>query len=165
VSTKEVIAITNELEVAAEAGESEDAIIQRICLDLGDPRSVDNVIEALERIDMQAEYWNGRAKRSMEVSKALESAASKIRRMVKDILVDADDPQLKGVDYRFSLSRAKPKLLVNEELLPKEFLKEKTTFVPDKTKIQEVLDVGGEVPGCEYVASHALKVYPNKEVA
>lgn len=46
----------------------------------------------------------------------------------------------------------------NEELLPKEFLKEKVTYSPSKTEIKKAIESGVEVPGAEVVYKNNLVV-------
>ena len=46
----------------------------------------------------------------------------------------------------------------NEELLPKEYLKEKITYTPDKTAIKEAIKSGKEVQGAKLVKRNNLQI-------
>lgn len=46
----------------------------------------------------------------------------------------------------------------NEEDIPKEFMTEKTTYTPNKTKIKEAIKGGTEVKGCKLVERQNLQI-------
>lgn len=68
--------------------------------------------------------------------------------------------QLHGNEYYFKLVPTQPALVIEEDILPAEWTKEITQYVPDRDKIKLALDAGTVIPGAKLVKSFALRSYP-----
>lgn len=124
--------------------------------------SIDATAVMCSRLDMSADYWKTKADQAYKISKSLERAKEFIRSHIKDAMISQEKKELLGNEHRYVLSRTKPKLSIDEAVLPKEFLKEKVTLVPDKTAIEAELEKGSEVAGAKFEPCFALRTYPNK---
>ena len=71
---------------------------------------------------------------------------------------------LKSVEFinqKFTLKKSPWSLKINdEELIPKEFKKEKVEIIIDKKAIKEKISNGEDIAGCEIVYSHNLVITP-----
>lgn len=155
--------VVSELEEKVLCGEELPAELYSV--ELADPASVDATIDVIERLQVQSEFFRGRAAQLMDVAKKLATAQERIQRTVKDLMATNGVQDLNGHAWRYRLSRAKPKLVIDDGLLPAEFTKEKVSVVPDKLKIEQALERGEEVAGAQYEQSYSLRTYPAKEIA
>jgi hypothetical protein len=136
---------------------------QLLQIDLSKREAVDSVQITLDRLEALSDYWKRRADGYTRVSKSLEISAAKLKRHVKDIMAASGTEDLYGLEWRLKLCPAKPKVVVNEETLPREYLKEKITFVPDKGRIEEEIKMGVPIEGVTLEPVYTLRSYPNKK--
>lgn len=60
--------------------------------------------------------------------------------------------------YKISYRKSESVEIINEEMIPQEFMKEKTTIAPDKTAIKEALKNWSEVPGATIKINNNLQI-------
>ena len=132
-------------------------------IDLTRTEAVDQAHQMIKRLEAVGEYWKDRASESSRIAKSLDMAEQKYRNFIKSIMVSSEKTDLYGIEYRFKLSRAPAKLMINEQILPEEFFKSVTTMVPDREKISAALECGEEVPGAYQEPVFRLTPYPNKK--
>lgn len=137
--------ITEELEVEL-----------KTTLDLNTSAGVDNIHALMERIEHDAAFYKLKASRYTAVQRGLTSAYEKIKIQIKSLMVIAGKTELHGDEIRLQLRRIKDKLVVDEDRLPKSYLKEKVTLVPDTDRIRDDLERGLPVAGAELVPNHSL---------
>lgn len=117
----------------------------------------------MDHLDSRAEYFKAIEYQARDARKLFENHNNSLRanlKMAMDALGVAD---LYGNDWRFKLSSAKPKMLINEEELDPKYKKEVTTLVPNKELIEMDLSMGITVKGAYFESSHSLRNYVNHE--
>lgn len=142
--------LTPELETALTA----------ISLDVAE--SVDRTHFALDRIENAAGYWKAKAAEYKKISDSLETAHDRLKGYIKGVMVESGKTDLTGVEVRYRLSRAKPKVVIDEAKLAPAYFKEKITLVPEKERIKQDLELGVPVDGARLEESFTLRAYPNK---
>lgn len=152
-----------ELELCQSGGEISAELDERLTeINLDFAASIDATAMMLSRLDMSAEYWKLKAQESAKVAAGLAKAHERLKFHVKQIMQLSEKKELVGLEHRYVLSRAKPRLIIDETVLPAELLKEKITLVPDKSKIEAKLELGEEVAGARLELSFSLRSYPAK---
>jgi len=131
-------------------------------VDLGIASKVDGVKFVLERMDLSAAYWANRADESRKVADALDKSTKRLKDYVKALMIESGRTELLGIDYRFKLAKAKPRLVLDESKLAPLFMTTETVTYPNKEQIRETLNMGIRVEGATLENSHSLRAYPNK---
>jgi len=116
----------------------------------------------LEQLKLQNEYWKAKSREAQKVAQAMAAVSDSLKYNIKNAMNELDIKELKGNDYRFKASVLKPKLELNEEMLPKEYMIEEVKFVPDKDRIRRALETGKQIIGARLIESTGLRAYVNK---
>lgn len=124
---------------------------------------VDGYAFFMDKLKINAGYWKDQAEISYRVSKSLLNVEERLKGGIKFAMQALNTDEVKGVDVRFKLSKSKPRLLLEETMLPAEYKMVVTEMVPDKEKIHHDLGVGIEIPGAKLEESFSLRKYPNKK--
>ena len=66
--------------------------------------------------------------------------------------------KIKGAAYKISMRASDVVSITNEDKLPPEFMRVKTSTEPDKAAIKAALKDGQEIPGAELAKSYSLQV-------
>lgn len=131
-------------------------------IDVRMPIKIDGYAVIMERLDLESDYWKQKADLYYQISKGCQLARERLRMSLRFAMDALEVEELKGVDVRFKLSRTKPALSINEQLLDSGYLIAKTISVPDKKRIEEDLKNGLSVEGAKLIESTSLRVYANK---
>lgn len=121
------------------------------------------------------EYMNKVSYKRQEISMKL--AWLKDEQVRIQFLVESKEKELKRMDnfinflmqsfqkdkletnlYKISYRKSESVEIINEEMIPQEFMKEKTTVAPDKTAIKEALKNWAEVPGATIKINNNLQI-------
>lgn len=79
----------------------------------------------------------------------IQARADKIRDLIMETMERSGRKKIEAPDFTISLRNVPPKVIVSDEdAIPDQYLKVKTTVSPDKAAIKDALDRGEEVPGC-----------------
>lgn len=124
-------------------------------------RNTDQGASTIERCELGAEYYRKKAMAYTLIARGYERTESYIRQMIKDDMLANNVTELKGNEFRFKLSPAKGKLVIDEKNLDSAYIMH--TPSPDKLKIEADLKVGCPVSGAHYEPSTALRIYLNKK--
>lgn len=127
------------------------------------PAKVDGVVLMLDRLETIADEWDAKAQRVLKIAKGCYAARDRLKDYVKQSMQAAGITDLPGNDYRLKLSKAKPRLVIDEEKLPSLYTMEVTSYVVDKETVRKALEDGTAVPGAQFVDSFTLRDYPNKK--
>lgn len=115
----------------------------------------------LERLDVEADFWKQKAESYLKVSKSCKALKDRLNDNIKTAMRAMNTDELNGEEMRFKLSRTKPKLVLDEAVLPVGFKMQVTEYVPDKKRIEEALEVGEQIPGAKFEATYSLRKYLN----
>jgi hypothetical protein len=131
----------------------------------GLPSKVDAYSAVLDRIEMDAGYFNEKAKEYRNASSQLSDAAVRLKARMKEAMITNGLLEIKGNDERFVLSPGKSAVeVVDQTIIPAKFKSEKITVetVIDKDALRAELEKGALVKGVELRPVFSLRRYINK---
>lgn len=89
-----------------------------------------------------------------------EKAIDKLKETVKTAMELYDIKKVEAQNIKLMLVRSKPSVLVDENLLPKKYIKKQTkvTYTPDKVAIKNDLDAGKKIKGATLKENENLQI-------
>ena len=121
---------------------------------------VDGYNFLIARLEKSAEFFKDKEAEYYAARKVYENQVIRMKAYVKDTMFAMGLDELKGNEYRFKLSKSKPKVIIdNVEELPLEYTREKITIEVDKDGIKKALDEGIEIKGASLETSFSLRSY------
>ncbi len=118
----------------------------------------------LDRLEANSEALDKRSKELRAAAVALQSVKENINGRIKHAMQTMGTNEIKGESFRFKLSSAAPRVVVdNEAAIPLTFKREETIWTADKKAIKESFDLGVPVEGCHIEQGATLRTYVNKE--
>jgi len=133
-------------------------------LEVSVPAKLDSYYLIMERLDSEAAYFKSRAEEFAMAAKQMGSAKERLKDNLKFHMQSNALKELVGVDYKFTLSNSKPKVIINESLVPKEYTREVVEIKIDKDRIAEDLKIGVPIPGCHLEDVFAFRSSVNKKL-
>lgn len=111
----------------------------------------DSIIYASRQIDSEAEHYKEEADRLMVLCTQRKRLAQSLKERVHLAMKALGIDSIKGY-YKLTVAKNGGSIPLNIEVpvdkLPKEYVAEKVTLLPDQDKIRQALEAGKEVPGC-----------------
>lgn len=95
------------------------------------------------------------------IQSLVESKEKELKRMdnfINFLMQSFQKDKLETNLYKISYRKSESVEIINEEMIPQEFMKEKTTVAPDKTAIKEALKNWAEVPGVTIKINNNLQI-------
>ena len=95
------------------------------------------------------------------IQSLVESKEKELKRMdnfINFLMQSFQKDKLETNLYKISYRKSESVEIINEEMIPQEFMKEKTTVAPDKTAIKEALKNWAEVPGATIKINNNLQI-------
>lgn len=95
------------------------------------------------------------------IQSLVESKEKELKRMdnfINFLMQSFQKDKLETNLYKISYRKSESVEIINEEMIPQEFMKEKTTVAPDKTAIKEALKNWAEVPGATIKINSNLQI-------
>lgn len=117
----------------------------------------------MDRFESAAVFFRNQAEQRYQAAKSCENAAKRMKERIKDAMISMKTDEIQGEEIRFKLSNAKPSLVINDSLVPKEYKTPAITEEVDKEAVRIALDAGEKVPGCEYKTSISLRSYVGRK--
>jgi Ni,Fe-hydrogenase I large subunit len=121
----------------------------------------DSYAFVMDKLEAEATLFKERADQFSKAAKACSNLKDRLQERIKMAMQDMGKREVQGDDFRFVLSKAHPKLIVNEEKLPSDYFMVVSEKIADKQKIRQILDAGGEIFGAKYEEVSALRKYVN----
>jgi len=128
-------------------------------LDLNTASKIDGYNSLIERLEWEHDYFDYKISGLKKVSLAICKFRERLRDAIRAHMVALDKKEALGNDTRFVRSNCRPKLEVDDALLPMEWKTVVTTYVPDRERIEEALLGGVEIPGAHFTGGEALRSY------
>lgn len=143
----------------AETGEVDTAKAEKFLADLQIDRDVklDNYGKIIKNMKAEVKALDEEEKRFKARRQALERRIGWFEKAVISSLMISGAKSFTSVNVVFS-TRKSQSVEVNEELLDKQYLREKTTYEPDKKTLAQKLKDGEEIPGAWLVTNLNLTV-------
>ena len=95
------------------------------------------------------------------LKKRMDSKQREIDRLkeyVSNSLLSNNEKKMETSRVAFSFRSSEQVEIHDQEQIPKEYMKEKTTYDPDKTAIKNAIKGGQEVAGCELIQKQNLQI-------
>lgn len=112
----------------------------------------------MAKLEAEEEYWKDQADRYAKVGRACSNARDRLKTAIKTTMQLMGTTEIKGENASFKLSNSAPKLVLNQALIPQEYIIETVVREPNKDKIKGALKEGKEVPGAQLEPVFALRV-------
>lgn len=139
--------IVREIEYAGELTEENEVALRdretALCLKVDGYGVINN------RLEQEAEYWKAMKQHCEKAEKTFTNAQKRLKERMKYVLRAHPDRSLQGDIFRFYLKKSQDSLIIDEELVPKEFKTVKIQLVPDRDAIEKELKLGRPVPGAQ----------------
>ena len=111
----------------------------------------------IDKLESDAEHFKRKAQEFNNISKSISSVQEKMKQLIKDGMVSMDMKELVAGDEIFYVSKAKPRLEIDESSLDDSFKMIVQETVPDKEMIQSYLKDGMPVTGARLIDTFALR--------
>ena len=142
-----------------------------------DDETIDNTLEGLEgelvekgknitafylNLDAEIAAMKSAEDRISARRKALQNKQERMKKYLQFNMARCGITEIKANDCSFTaklyIGRDKAVQIANEEILPKEFVKEKVTYTPDKAAIKKAIESGSDVPGAYIETRDRLEI-------
>ena len=133
------------------------------CIELELAVKIDGYNAIMDRVEMEAQYWKEKSEQFIKISRACKKVKSRLNENIKKAMLEMDITEALGIDWRFKLSKTKPKLIIDDEDIPAKYCKEVVSFVADKEMIRQDLVEGATVTGARLEQGFSLRTYCNKK--
>jgi len=121
---------------------------------------VDSYNFLIARLEKGSEFFKEKEAEYYAARKVYENQILRMKNYVKDTMFAMGLDELKGNEYRFKISKLKPKIVINNiEELPLEYTREKITIEVDRDSIKKALDEGLKIKGASLETSYSLRSY------
>ncbi len=109
----------------------------------------EKVVYAILGIDRRAQLMKDQLKRFRERIHVVEQNAQYLRTYLQHGLESTGKKRLETPAFTMTLRKSTAVIITNEEDVPSQLMREKTTVAPDKLAIGDQLKAGETVPGAE----------------
>lgn len=128
-------------------------------LELQTAGKIDGYYAFMERCKSVGELMELRAQALQNIANGHFSLAESLKKRIMFAMSSMGVQEIVGNMKRAKLSPTKGRLVIDEKLLPAEFMLQVTTMVPDKEKIREKLELFEEVPGAKIEGGQSVRFY------
>lgn len=128
------------------------------------PAKLDSYYLIMERLEAEAEYFKSRAEEFSMAAKQMTAARDRLKKNIKFAMENSGVAELAGNDYRFTLSKSKPRLIIQDELVPDDYKVEVVTIEIEKDRIADHLREGLVIPGCRFEPVMSFRSSVNKKL-
>lgn len=158
--TSEILAIEHALMEAD--GELPPEIETQLDLAQGNlAEKVDRYRYIIEALESRAKYFAEIEKQMKGAKKVFENQRDRLRERLRFAIKATGGRELAGHDWRYLLSPGKDKLVIDEEKLAPEYLRERIVKEPDRDHIEDVLRCGFDLEGVTVEKVETLRCYVN----
>lgn len=120
---------------------------------------VDDYVFVRKQLEAKAKFWEQEEKLIHERRVRLTNRKNRLVEYLKNLLVETNQKSLEGEKHRITLSRTKPKLLIDEESVDEIYFLRTEKLVLDKERIRKELEENKEIKGAKLQESFALRMY------
>lgn len=121
------------------------------------PEKVDAYAFKLDRLESEIKYWKDQKKGFDNIIRSLTRTSDWLKANMKGAMNTLGMSRLEGSIKGFTLSKAKPKLELDEDQVPDTWMKRETVISIDTDRIREALDQGQTLPFARYVDVYTLR--------
>lgn len=125
------------------------------------PEKIDAYAHMIDRLEIEMGRLDLIVDQYEAMSTKLKRSRDWMRENMKNAMKTLEVRELKGIDKRFVLMSAAPKLEVNTDYITADYMREKFEYVVDKEAVKKALERGTVVPGARLIESEYVRVYSN----
>lgn len=146
-------------EVNEETGEVPDDILFELS-EMQEERKIklDNIGAYIKNLEAEAAAIKAEEDNLKKRREAKSRKADRLREYISTELLSRNERKLETSRVAFSFRPSDSVNIVDKEKIPREFMKEKITYDPDKTAIKKVLASGETVDGCVLIHKENLQI-------
>lgn len=146
-------------EADEETGEVAEDVLSEL-YDLQEERrnKLDNIGAYIKNLEADAESIKAEIDKLTDRMKAKTKKADRLREYVSEELLAHNELKVETGRVEYSFRPSKQVEVFDESQIPKEYMKEKVTWSPDKTSIKKAIEAGEEIAGCKVVEKQNLQI-------
>lgn len=119
---------------------------------------MDKVSYRRQELSMQLVWLEDERVRIQSLAESKEKELKRMDNFINFLMQSFWKDKLETNIYKISYRKSESVEIINEQAIPQEFMKEKTTVTPDKTAIKEALKNWAEVPGATIKVNQNLQI-------
>lgn len=113
----------------------------------------------IRNIESDVEGLKGEEKRLADRRKTMENGIKRMKVSMQDSMSSTGERKIQGEKFTFTVQKNPPALkLLDESLIPKEFVAVTTISTIDKKAIMERLKANDEIPGAQISQGESLRI-------
>lgn len=125
------------------------------------PEKVDGYAHMIDRLTSEAQRLEVIEDQYRQMIGSLHKAIDWMKETLKTAMLQMSVEEITGVDRKFRLQRATPRLEVDKDYLPAIYMREEVIYKNNTDQIKKDLADGVKVPGARLVESYYVKAYAN----
>lgn len=94
---------------------------------------------------------------------SLENAVQRMKGNLKKAMLENNVTRIDGETVYYRLSKAKAKLIIDDQSLPGKYLMEVVVYKPDNERIRHAIESGETITGAQLEPSYSLRSYLKKK--
>jgi hypothetical protein len=118
----------------------------------------------MKRLEASAAMLKQRAEEFATAARTLENTQKRMKERIKTAMQVMQVSELRGHDVVYKLSQSAPKIVIDQDALPIEYIKTTVTYEADKEKISDHIKSGISIDGVSIQDVSRLTVSVNKGV-
>lgn len=146
-------------EVDEETGEVPEDILMELA-DMQEERKIklDNIGAYIKNLEAEAAAIKAEEDKLKKRRDAKSRKADRLREYLTEELLGHNEMKMETSRVKFSFRPSESVEIRDEAKIPKEYMKEKITYSPDKTSIKKAIKAGEEVDGCALIKKQNLQI-------
>ena len=117
----------------------------------------EGILKVMKSLEAEEQAFQNEIDRMKELQTKLKNKRESMKDYLSYNLQSMDIQKLDAGLFKLSFRKSESVVIDNQEELPKEYIKVKTTESPDKTALKKALK-NGEVPGCHIQVKQNLQI-------
>jgi hypothetical protein len=148
------------LQALAESGEFDQEAIDEAMADVEDAieQKAENYALVMKNLEGNVMGLDAEIKRLQAMKKSVESNIDYMKDRLSDMLTAAEKKKFKTDHFAFSFRKSESVSVVDQTLLPGDYIKVKVTELVDKTEIKKAIKAGEIIPGAELIQKQNLQI-------
>lgn len=155
--TEELLQIFENIEIDEETGELLNLEqLEEIQGEFDDKAS--NIALYIQELQAQAEAIKNKREALNDRQKSTTNKAERLKAYLSDMMNRAGKTKVETDDVRISFRKSESVDILDQSLIPQEYLNEKLTITPDKTEIKKAIKNGQDIAGAMLIENQNLQI-------
>lgn len=155
--TEELLQIFENIEIDEETGELLNLDqLEEIQGEFDDKAS--NIALYIQELQAQAEAIKNKRESLNDRQKSTTNKAERLKAYLSDMMNRAGKTKVETDDVRISFRKSESVDILDESLIPQEYLNEKLTITPDKVEIKKAIKNGQDIAGAILIENQNLQI-------